>query len=219
MQQQIRYRGEVAWPYTIAELWADGVVHVLGVALAVVGIVVFAVAMAGRITVVDFVAAAVYLATLILSIAASAAYNVWPISRTKWILRRFDHSAIYLLIAGTYTPFMVKMETWAMLAGVWSIALVGVGLKLLRPGYYDRLSIALYLALGWSGVATYDSLLTKLTPTVIGLIVAGGLVYSLGVIFHVWERLRFQNAIWHAFVLVAATIHFAAVWCSSVAQV
>lgn len=207
--------GEVPWRYTRAELWADGVVHAIGVLLACVGTVLFAVFAASGIDRPDLVAALVYLATLLLSIAASAVYNVWPISPTKWLLRRLDHSAIYLLIAGTYTPFMVKMETWCMLAGVWAIAILGVSVKLLRPGRYDRLAIALYLALGWSGVATYDTLITELTPTVIWLIVVGGCTYSLGVIFHIWERLRFQNAIWHSFVLVAASIHFAAVWCSA----
>jgi hemolysin III len=209
--------GEVPWRYTRTELWVDGVVHALGVFLACLGSVLFAVFVASRIDRPDLAAAAVYLATLLLSIAASAVYNVWPISPTKWVLRRLDHSAIYLLIAGTYTPFMVKMGTWWMLAGVWAIALLGVSVKLLRPGRFDRLAIALYLVLGWSGVATYETLITALTPTVIWLIVAGGLTYSLGVIFHVWERLRFQNAIWHGFVLIAASIHFAAVWCSAVA--
>ena len=218
MQAHRRHRGEVAWRYSVAELWVDGIVHVLGVGLALAGAVVFSIAMFGRIDVAGFTAVSVYLSTLILSIAASAAYNIWPISRTKWILRRLDHSAIYLLIAGTYTPFMAKMGTWWMLAGVWAVASLGVALKLFRPGHFDRLSIALYLALGWSGIATYDSLVTKLSPTVLWLIVAGGLVYSLGVIFHVWEKLRFQNAIWHGFVLIAAAIHFVAVWCASITQ-
>lgn len=211
------HRGEVNWPYSTVELWADGAVHVLGVALAFVGVAMFAVAGPGRMGSADAAAVGVYLFSLLFSIIASAAYNIWPPSRTKWLLRRADHSAIYLLIAGTYTPFMVEMKTWWMLSGVWALALIGVSLKLLRPGQYDRLAIALYLAMGWSGVVTYDSLFKTLSPTVIWLIVAGGVTYSIGVIFHVWEKLRFQNVIWHSFVLVAAAIHFAAVWCSTVA--
>ncbi|HMF67316.1 MAG TPA: hemolysin III family protein, partial [Phyllobacterium sp.] len=98
----------------------------------------------------------------------------------------------------------------------WAIAVVGVLLKLLKPDRFDRLSIGLYLGLGWSGAAAYDAFSGALSATIVGLILAGGVVYSLGVIFHVFERLPFHNAIWHAFVLVAASIHFAAV-CSAVA--
>ena len=93
-----------------------------------------------------YVATTVYLVTLVLSMSLSAAYNIWPISPIKRFLRRFDHSAIYLLIAGTYTPFMAKSGTWWLLAGVWAIAIVGVLLKFLKPDRFDRLSIALYLA-------------------------------------------------------------------------
>ncbi|KQT64446.1 MULTISPECIES: PAQR family membrane homeostasis protein TrhA [unclassified Aureimonas] len=204
-------RGEVPWPYTPAETVADAIVHASGLILAVSGSAVFLVAIAGTAPGAVVAGVGVYLATLILSIGASATYNLWPVSRTKWLLRRLDHSAIYLLIAGTYTPFMVEMGLFSMLAAVWAIALAGVGLKLLAPGRYDRLSIGLYLALGWSGVAVWDTL-TGLPEGVLVLIFAGGLVYSLGVIFHLWESLRYQNAIWHAFVLVAAAIHYVAVW-------
>lgn len=204
-------RGEVPWPYTPAETVADGVVHVSGLVFAVSGAVVFLAAIAGVAPAASVAAVALYLSTLILSIAASAAYNLWPVSRTKWLLRRLDHSAIYLLIAGTYTPFMVRMGLFGMLAAVWTIAFAGVVLKLLLPGRYDKVSIGLYLALGWSGVAVWDRL-TSLPEGVLVLICAGGLVYSLGVIFHLWESLRYQNAIWHAFVLVAAAIHYVAVW-------
>lgn len=200
------------WNYTAAELWADGVVHVAGTALAISASVVFLVWAVDRISPGEFAAVAIYLVTLLLSLGLSAVYNIWPVSPTKWLLRRFDHSAIYLLIAGTYTPFLVKSETWWLLATVWSIAVLGVLLKLLKPHRFDRLSILLYLGLGWSGVIVYDELTGAVPPAVPLLIVAGGLVYSLGVIFHVWERLKFQNAIWHSFVLSGACTHFIAVW-------
>lgn len=204
-------RGEMPWPYTPAETLADAIVHASGLLLAISGTVVFLLAIAGTAPGAAVAGVAVYLATLVLSIAASAAYNLWPVSRTKWLLRRLDHSAIYLLIAGTYTPFMVETELYEMLAAVWAIALFGVALKLLRPGRYDKLSIGLYLALGWSGAVVWNRL-TGLPEGVLPLIFAGGLVYSLGVIFHLWESLRYQNAIWHGFVLVAAAIHYLAVW-------
>lgn len=204
--------GPVSWPYSVAELWADGIVHGLGVAFVVVGSTAFVIAMAGSAAGADFAAGCVYLASLILSIGLSATYNVWPVSRTKWLLRRFDHSAIYVLIAGTYTPLMVWIANWGMLATVWIVAAIGVALKLLKPGRFDRLSIGLYVALGWSGVVLYERLVAELPGRVLALILIGGIVYSLGIVFHLWEKLRFQNVIWHGFVLAAAMIHFAAVW-------
>ncbi|MBB3149190.1 hemolysin III [Phyllobacterium trifolii] len=202
--------------YTLAELRADGAVHVIGVILALGGSVALLLFMFDRTAMGPYVATTVYLVTLVLSMSLSAAYNIWPTSPIKRFLRRFDHSAIYLLIAGTYTPFMAKSGTWWLLAGVWAIAIVGVLLKFLKPDRFDRLSIALYLGLGWSGAAAYQEFSGALSATIVWLILAGGVVYSLGVIFHILERLPFHNAIWHGFVLVAASIHFAAV-CSAVA--
>ncbi len=201
--------------YSPAELRADRVIHVIGVVLAVAGSIALLAIMVDRTAVGPYIATAIYLATLVLSITISAVYNVWPVSPVKLFLRRFDHSAIYLLIAGTYTPFMAKSGTWWLLAFVWAIATAGVLLKFLMPNRFDRLSIGLYLALGWSGVVGYHDFAGSLSASILWLILIGGLVYSFGVIFHVVERLPFHNAIWHGFVLVAASIHYAAV-CSTV---
>jgi hemolysin III len=198
--------------YSEAELWADGAVHIVGVILAIIASTILLTIVLNQPAGGTSAATAIYLATLVLSIALSATYNIWPISPVKRLLRRFDHSAIYLLIAGTYTPFMAKSGTWWLLSGVWVIAVAGIMLKILKPDRFDRLSIGLYLALGWSGVAAYHELAGALSASVLWLILAGGMVYSLGVIFHVLERLPFHNAIWHAFVLTAAGIHFAAVY-------
>lgn len=203
--------GEIAWRYTLEELWADGVVHAAGLAFVTVGSIALVAALRHA-TSAAIMATVIYLVALCLSFAASAAYNIWPPSATKWVLRRLDQSAIYLLIAGTYTPFLATMSAWAALAGVWSAAALGMALRMWRPGRFDRLSIALYLLLGWSGVLMLDQVVSQLPPGVPWLIAGGGLTYSLGVIFHVWGRLRFQNAIWHVFVLAAASIHYVAVW-------
>ena len=203
--------GQIPWRYSAGELWADGVVHGLGLVLALVGIAGFAVTRWDA-EPVDLLASGIYLATLLFSLLASALYNIWPVSPAKWILRRIDHSAIYLLIAGTYTPFVIRVGAWWLLAVVWGAALMGLVLKVVWPGRFDRLSIGLYLALGWSGVAILDTLIDLLPSTVLLLIAVGGIVYSAGVVFHIWERLRFQNVIWHAFVLTAASIHYVAVW-------
>jgi hemolysin III len=202
------------WNYDRVEIIADGVVHAIGIGLGLAGAVFLFLALrhsaAG-----DIASVAVYAAGLLAALGLSAAYNLWPLSPAKWLLRRFDHSAIYLLIAGTYTPFLAQLKTGFAAAGlmiaVWATALVGAGLKLLLPGRFDRLSIAFYLLLGWSGVIAYRPIAAVLPSSALWLLAIGGVLYSAGVAFHVWERLRFQNAIWHAFVLLAACCHYAAV--------
>lgn len=205
----------VRWNYDRHELLADGVVHAIGVGLGLIAAAVLIVAACYFATAADIAAVSVYAAGLIAMLALSAIYNLFPVSRWKWILRRFDHSAIYLLIAATYTPFIVQMKmsvtSVALMAGVWTVAAAGIVLKLFFPGRFDRLAIALYLAMGWSGVMVYDVIAAALPSLTLWLIAVGGLLYSSGVIFHVWERLRFHNAIWHGFVLLAASCHYVAV--------
>ncbi len=205
----------VRWNYDRHELLADGVVHAIGVGLGLIAAIVLIVVACYFATAADIAAVSVYAAGLITMLALSAIYNLFPVSRWKWILRRFDHSAIYVLIAATYTPFIAQMKmsvtSVALMAGVWSVAVVGIVLKLFFPGRFDRLAIGLYLAMGWSGVMVYDVIADALPSLTLWLIAIGGLLYSAGVIFHVWERLRFQNAIWHGFVLLAASCHYAAV--------
>ncbi|MCW6508073.1 PAQR family membrane homeostasis protein TrhA [Lichenifustis flavocetrariae] len=205
-----RWPGEIPWRYSVSEMRADAVVHAMGLAFAVVALVLFM----GMppVSPAETMAVTVYLAALVSSLAMSALYNLWPVSRGKWILRRFDHSAIYLLIAGTYTPFMTRLGTWWLLWTVWAVAALGIALKLLLAGRLDGVSIVLYLALGWSGVVLCNDLFASFSSISLWLIGIGGLVYSVGVIFHLWERLPFQNAIWHVFVLTAAMVHFGAVW-------
>jgi hemolysin III len=204
-----------SWNYSFAEILADGAVHAVGIVLGLVGAAVLIARAAGSAPAGELAAAVVYAAALLAMLGLSAAYNLWPVSRTKWILRRFDHSAIYVLIAGTYTPLMTQVkasaETVALLAGIWATALIGAALKLALPGRLDRISILIYLVLGWSVVVVYDSVAAALPASALVLIAAGGLLYSGGVVFHVWSGLRFQNAIWHAFVLAAAACHWGAI--------
>jgi hemolysin III len=209
-----RYPGQISWDYDRAEIIADGAVHAIGVCLGFIGavtIVVIAVKME-RIEVTPIL---IYVIGLVTMLALSAAYNMWPVSPAKWVLRRFDHSAIYLLIAGTYTPFLAQMKSVLALAGlgvgVWFSAVIGIALKLALPGRFDRLAIVLCLLLGWSGVIVYDSLATTLPAASVWLLLIGGILYSLGTVFHVWRGLRFHNAIWHGFVLLAASCHYWAV--------
>ncbi len=205
----------VRWNYDRTEILADGVVHAIGVGAGLIAAIVLVAAACYVAEPTDIAAVSIYAAGLIAMLGFSATYNLFPISRWKWILRRFDHSAIYILIAATYTPFLAQMKlspiSVALMVGVWSVAAIGVVLKLFYPGRFDRLSIGLYLAMGWSGVVAYDAIVDTLPSMTLWLIAAGGLLYTAGVIFHVWERLRFQNAIWHGFVLLAASCHYVAV--------
>jgi hemolysin III len=186
--------GVMRWNYDRAEMIADGVVHGVGVFCGLVAATVLIVLTAIYASALDIAVVSVYVAGL---------------------LRRFDHSAIYLLIAATYTPFIMELKdsvfAMALLGGVWCVAIVGIVLKLVWPGRFDRLSVGLYLAMGWSGLMLYDRVVSALPTLALWFVVAGGALYSFGVIFHAWRRLRFQNAIWHCFVLLGAACHYTAV--------
>src|SRR5437660_5066339 len=205
----------VHWNYDRAELIADGVVHVIGICFGLIAATVLIVLAAVYASALDIVVSAVYVAGLLAMLGLSASYNLWPVSRAKWVLRRFDHSAIYILIAATYTPFIMEVKgsilAIVLLIGVWCAAIAGIVLKLKFPGRFDRLSVGLYLVMGWSGMMLYDSVVKALPAMAMGFIVAGGVFYSFGVIFHAWQRLRFQNAIWHGFVLSGAVCHYTAI--------
>jgi hemolysin III len=207
--------GAVRWNYDRAELIADGIVHGIGVFGGLVAATVLVVLAAVYATPVEIAAVSVYVAGLLAMLVMSATYNLWPVSRAKWVLRRFDHSAIYVLIAATYTPFIIQVKdsifAVVLLIGVWCVAVGGTVLKLVLPGRFDRVSVGLYLAMGWSGLMLYDAVVSALPAMALWLVVAGGALYSLGVIFHAWQRLRFQNAIWHCFVLLGAACHYTAV--------
>jgi hemolysin III len=207
--------GAIRWNYDRAELIADGIVHGIGVSFGLVAGTALIVLAAIFASTYEIVIASVYAAGLLAMFGLSAAYNLWPVSPRKWWLRRFDHSAIYILIAATYTPFFAQMNdgwlAFALLAGVWSVAVAGIVIKLRYPGRFDRLAVVLYLAMGWSGLMAYDAVFTTLPTLAVWFIALGGALYTLGVIFHAWQRLRFQNAIWHSFVLLGAACHYTAV--------
>src|SRR3954467_7732450 len=207
--------GAVRWNYDRAELIADGVVHGIGVFCGLVAATVLIVLTAIYASAFEVVVVFIYVVGLLAMLVLSATYNLWPVSRAKWVLRRFDHSAIYVLIAATYTPFIMEIRdsvfAIALLIGVWCLAAIGIVLKLALPGRFDRLSVGLYLAIGWSGFMLYDAVVAALPGVALWFVITGGVLYSLGVIFHAWRRLRFQNAIWHCFVLLGAACHYTAV--------
>ena len=189
-------------------------IHILGVTMAIAAAALLVVVAARDDDVTEIAAVTVYVAGFLAMFGFSAAYNLWPISPIKWWLRRLDHSAIYLLIAATYTAFMLPMRDFAptvLLATIWIAAIAGIAIKILWPGRFDRTAVGVYLAMGWSCLFAMRPIVAALAPATLWLMVAGGALYSIGVIFHAWSSLRFQNAIWHGFVLAAASCHYVAV--------
>jgi hemolysin III len=162
-----------------------------------------------------FVASLVYSVCLLAMLGCSAAYNLASNAPRRRLLRRFDHAAIFLMIAGTYTPFTTCRlhGVWAigMTAAVWIGAVTGAVTKLICPNCIERASIVAYLALGWMILVGIRPLLSYLDARTALLIGVGGVLYSFGAGFHLWRALPFHNAIWHSFVLVAAGCHYAAI--------
>lgn len=197
-----------------AERLADAAVHALGLVLATTGGAMLLARAAKRTDPTEYGALVIYVSALLIALAASCAYNLWPQSPLKRILRTVDHSMIFLLIAATYTPFIARMGepgAIAIASGVWSAALAGILIKILRPARFERICVGLYLATGWGGIAAFPSMMAGLSATAVWLLIAGGAAFSVGVAFHLWRGLRFQIAIWHLFVLLGVALHYGAV--------
>ena len=206
-------RSKAVREYSRIEHHADAVMHVLGVLFAINASLWLLAHVAGLDVVVSVT---VYCLGLLAMTGFSAAYNLMPHHRpSKQMLRRFDHAAIFIMIAATYTPFAVNRLGSStgdlVLVAIWGAATVGVLMKLLFPGRFERASLVFYLAMGWMIVAVLKPLSATMATLDFWLLVGGGLVYSAGVIFYVWDRLPFHKAIWHGFVLAAAVLQFSAV--------
>lgn len=195
---------------------ADAVMHALGLAGGVAACVMLALVAAPHAATGEALGLLPYGAGLLAMLGCSAAYNLARDAATwKPLLRRLDHAAIFLMIAGTYTPITLLAiggwRGWGLLAAVWAGAVGGMALKLAAPQRFERAAIVAYLLLGWAGLAMLDTLLATLSGRDLALLVAGGLLYSIGVVFHLATRLAYHTAIWHGFVLAAAACHFAVV--------
>ncbi|MDX1711880.1 MAG: hemolysin III family protein [Rhodovibrionaceae bacterium] len=206
----------VAFPeYARSEVIADAVIHVLGAAFAVVSCIALGFVAAASGEALVWLALSVYGAGLVAMLGFSALYNLVTDAQRKVVYRRLDHAAIFAMIAGTYTPFsLIAMGGpwgYGLLAFVWTVAAAGILLKLFHPQKLERFSVIAYLLLGWSVVVALEHLTAAVSWPGLILLGAGGALYTLGVVFHLWHRLPYQNAIWHAFVLAAAACHFAAV--------
>ena len=198
-----------------AEWHVDATVHVVGLVLGLTACTPLALmALPGGRSAVA-VSLAVYGAGLLAMLGCSALYNLAGDGPRKALWRRLDHAAIFMMIAGTYTPFLAIAigGAWGigLLVFVWTVATTGAVLKVLYPGWRETRSIAAYLLLGWTIVVAIDRLIAATSLRALVLLMVGGIIYSVGVLFYCWHRLPYERAIWHGFVLTAAACHYFAI--------
>jgi len=208
----------VATPFPKDEL-ANALTHALGVALALAGLAVLVTLASLHGGTRQIVSYSIYGVTLVLLYSASTAYHGARRPRAKNLLRTLDHIAIYLLIAGTYTPFaLISLRGtwgWSLLAIIWALAASGVVFKVFFIGRFPRTSVVIYLGMGWLALIAVRQLFMHLPFTGLILLFSGGLCYSMGVIFFALDHRRFYHAIWHVFVLAGSICHFFAILTST----
>jgi hemolysin III len=207
--------------YSNAERTADGLVHFIGVSGALIAGIALITLVSGPGSLTDLFATWVYAAMILIAFIASAAYHMTPREDLRPTFRRFDHAAIFLKIAGTYTPLVVLIGSnfsFLILGLVWATALYGVSRRLFYWSEPGNGSTVLYLALGWASLALAWPMTQTIPALSFWLVIIGGLTYTAGVIFYKWESLRFSNAIWHVFVVTASACHFFAIYFGELAK-
>lgn len=199
--------------YTVGEEIANAVTHGVAALLSIAGLallVAFAVLYSGSPKVVA--AVSIFGASMVFLYTASTLYHSIPNPRAKKVLQYLDHSMIYVLIAGSYTPFcLITLQGYtgiALLCAVWLIAIAGISLQAVLLHKADWINCLLYLSMGWLAVFVIDPLVSTLDSTGLALLVAGGLAYTVGVVFYIFERIPFSHAIWHTFVFAGTTLQF-----------
>ena len=199
--------------YTVGEEIANAVTHGVAALLSIAGLAVlvaFAVLYSGSPKVVA--AVSIFGASMVFLYTASTSYHSIPNPRAKKVLQYLDHSMIYVLIAGSYTPFcLITLQGYtgiALLCAVWLIAIAGISLQAVLLHKADWINCLLYLSMGWLAVFVIDPLVSTLDSTGLALLVAGGLAYTVGVVFYIFERIPFSHAIWHTFVFAGTTLQF-----------
>jgi len=201
--------------YAFGDELASSIVHGIGIVLSIGGLAALVALSAMHGGARDVVASAVYGATLVLLYTASTLYHAVPVARAKPVLRTLDHIAIYLLIAGTYTPFtLIALPGrwgWSLFAAVWTLAALGSVLEFGALKRFRKLSVLLYIGMGWIGMIAFKPLMAHLQTGGMLLLIAGGLAYTLGVPFYLWRRMPYHHSVWHGFVLAGSVLHFLAV--------
>jgi len=202
--------------YTLGEELANACTHGFGLLLSIVGLIVLVTA-ASALGVREIASCSIYGASLILVYTTSTLYHSSTHDATKQRLRTLDHVAIFLLIAGTYTPFVLIALRgawgWSLFAIVWMLAVLGVAFELTALRRFRRAMIALYIAMGWVGLIALKPLVAALPSAGLWLLFGGGVSYTFGVLFYVWRSLRYHHAVWHLFVLGGSVLqYFAVLW-------
>jgi hemolysin III len=201
--------------YSLAEEIAHAITHGVGLLLSVAGLTILVVFATLRGEAWHIVSCSIYGSTLVLLYAASTFYHALPAPRAKAVFRVLDHAAIYVLIAGTYTPFtLVNLRGgwgWALFGVVWGLAIFGVVLEAVARQRVRVLSLVLYLGLGWLAAIAVKPLFDSVGAGGLALLLLGGLAYTGGVVFYCWQRLPYHHAIWHIFVLAGSVFHYFAV--------
>ncbi|MFU9135535.1 PAQR family membrane homeostasis protein TrhA [Erwinia tasmaniensis] len=207
----------LAQGYSLAEEVANSISHGIGFIFGIIGLVLMLTeANASQADSIAIISYSLYGGSMILLFLASTLYHAIPHPTAKLWLQKLDHCAIYLLIAGTYTPFlMVGLKSplaHGLMVIIWSLALLGVLFKLVFINRFEALSVITYLLMGWLSLIVVYQLALKLPAGGIGLLAAGGIIYSLGVIFYSSKRIPYNHAIWHGFVLGGSVCHFLAIY-------
>lgn len=201
--------------YTVAEERAHVLTHGLGLVLSVAGLAVLIALASARSDVWSTTGTAIFGATLVLLYLSSTLYHSARAEMTKRLLRKFDHAAIFLLIAGTYTPFLlVNLRGpwgWSLFGVIWALAVAGITLKFWFAGRFRLASTLLYIGMGWLVLVALRPMLQLVPASALWLLLAGGLSYTLGTVFYLWKNLPYHHAIWHLFVLGGSVCHFFAV--------
>lgn len=198
--------------YSTVEEWANSLTHGIGAVLSLVGLVILVVLASLNGDAWQIVSASIYGATLVMLYTASTLYHAIQSPRVRRIMQRLDHMAILYLIAGTYTPFTLLTLRgpwgWSLFGLVWGLALVGTVVHLTSLRRFHGVMVGLYLLMGWSVIIAMAPLIQAMPATGLGLLVAGGLSYTLGVVFYIAKGMPFNHAIWHLFVLGGSILHF-----------
>jgi hemolysin III len=209
--------GQAVLPrYGFGDELASSVIHGIGIVLSIVGLAVLVAHTASYGTASDVLASAVYGLSLILLYTASTLYHSIRAESVRRMLRTLDHIAIFLLIAGTYTPYtLIALRGtwgWSLFGAVWSLALLGIALEMGLLKRYRRFAVLLYVAMGWVGIVAFRPLLAHLQTGGMVLLLAGGAAYTLGVPFYLWRKLPYHHSVWHFFVLAGSVLQFLAVF-------
>lgn len=203
--------------YSVKEELANTLTHGFGMLLGIVGLILLLIkAVDHNADILTITSMSIYGASIIVLFLASTLYHAIPSQKAKKALKTFDHCAIYLLIAGSYTPFLLVSLRTPLAIGlmivIWVLALVGVIMKLAFVYRFEKLSLITYLMMGWLSLVVIYQLALNLEIGGLVLLAAGGIIYSLGVIFYVAKRIPFNHAIWHGFVLAGCACHFFAIY-------